>query len=192
MLEVSAAEEHGLAFGEPLILLLASVVGVAISRRLGLGSVLGYLAAGVVIGPIARLITGAQDIMQVAELGIVMFLFIIGLELKPSRLWAMRTDIFGFGFAQVVLTGAVLTAIFYIAGWRIEPAVIIGFGLAMSSTAFGMQVLTERSDLVTRYGQKATAVLLFQDLAIAPLLAIVPLLAPGRTQLGTGGTMAVL
>ena len=107
---LDASDGHGFAFAEPLILLFASVVGVALSRRLGLGSVLGYLAAGVVIGPVARLITGAQEIMQVAELGIVMFLFVIGLELKPARLWAMRTDIFGFGLAQVVVTGAVLTA----------------------------------------------------------------------------------
>jgi glutathione-regulated potassium-efflux system protein KefB len=183
---LDASDSPGLAFAEPLILLLASVVGVAISRRLGLGSVLGYLAAGVVIGPIARLITGAHEIMQVAELGIVMFLFIIGLELKPARLWAMRTDIFGFGLAQVVLTGAILTEIFHLSGWRIEPAIIIGFGLAMSSTAFGMQVLTERSDLVTPYGQKATAVLLFQDLAIVPLLAVVPMLAPGGARFGAG------
>ncbi len=184
---LDAPDDTGFIFAEPLILLLAAVVGVAISRRLGLGSVIGYLAAGVVIGPVARLITGSQQIMQVAELGIVMFLFIVGLELKPARLWAMRTDIFGFGLAQVLLTGAILTGIFHLAGWRIEPAIIIGFGLAMSSTAFGMQVLAERSDLVTPYGQKATAVLLFQDLAIVPLLAIVPMLAPGGTRFGTGG-----
>ena len=185
-------EAHGFAFAEPLILLFAAVVGVAVSRRLGLGSVLGYLAAGVVIGPVARLITGAQEIMQVAELGIVMFLFIIGLELKPARLWSMRTDIFGFGLAQVLFTGALLTAIFNLAGWRIETAVIIGFGLSMSSTAYGMQVLTERSDLVTHYGQKATAVLLFQDLAIVPLLAIVPMLAPGGGGVGAGGPTEIL
>jgi CPA2 family monovalent cation:H+ antiporter-2 len=178
-------EAHGFAFAEPLILLFAAVIGVAISRRLGLGSILGYLAAGVVIGPVARLITGAEQIMQVAELGIVMFLFIIGLELKPARLWSMRTDIFGFGFTQVMLTGALLTAMFNLVGWRIEPAIIVGFGLSMSSTAFGMQVLSERSDLITRYGQKATAVLLFQDIAIVPLLALVPMLAPGG-----GGSIA--
>src|ERR671916_439540 len=173
MEDIPGAAPHGFAFAEPLILLAAAVAGVAVPRRLGLGSVLGYLAAGVVIGPIARLITGAQEILQVAELGIVLFLFIIGLELKPARLWSMRTDIFGFGLAQVVVTGAVLTLFFSLAGWRIEPAIIIGFGLAMSSTAFGMQVMAERNELGTPYGQKATAVLLFQDLAIVPLLAIV-------------------
>ncbi len=187
MLEATDSAGHGFAFAEPLILLVASVVGVALSRRLGLGSVLGYLAAGVVIGPVAQLITGAEEIMQVAELGIVMFLFLIGLELKPARLWAMRADIFGFGLAQVVVTGAILAAGFNLVGWGIGPAVIVGFGLAMSSTAFGMQALSERGELVTRYGQKATAVLLFQDLAIVPLLAVVPLLAPGGTPFGAGG-----
>lgn len=175
------------AFAEPLILLFAAVVGVSISRRLGLGSVLGYLAAGVVIGPIARLITGTQDILHVAELGIVMFLFIIGLELKPARLWSMRTDIFGLGLLQVLITGAILTVAFYVSGWRIEPAVIIGFGLAMSSTALCMQVLAERNELTTPYGQRATAILLFQDLAIVPLLALVTLLAPGEASFASSG-----
>ena len=94
MLQASDAAGHGFPFYEPLILLLASVIGVAVSRRLKLGSVLGYLAAGVVIGPLAQLITGAEEIMRVAELGIVLFLFLIGLELKPARLWSMRADIF--------------------------------------------------------------------------------------------------
>src|SRR5882724_4961171 len=163
MLDASESASHGFAFSEPLILLIASVAGVALSRRLGLGSVLGYLAAGVVIGPVAQLITGADEIMRVAELGIVMFLFLIGLELKPARLWSMRADIFGFGLAQVLLTGIILAAVFSMIGWRLGPAIIVGFGLAMSSTAFGMQALTERGELVTPYGQKATAVLLFQD-----------------------------
>lgn len=187
MLQTADAAGHGFPFYEPLILLLASVIGVAISRRLGLGSVVGYLAAGVVIGPLAQLITGAEEIMQVAELGIVLFLFIIGLELKPARLWSMRADIFGFGLAQVVITGAILAGLFYLAGWRAGPAGIVGFGLAMSSTAFGVQALTESGQLVTPYGQKSTAVLLFQDLAIVPLLAVVPLAAPGGKPFGSGG-----
>ncbi len=193
MTEGADAAGAGLLFGEPLILLLASVVGVALSRQLGLGSVLGYLAAGVVIGPIARLITGAPEIMKVAELGIVMFLFLIGLELRPTRLWSMRGDIFGLGMAQVLVTGVVLTAIFHLVRWRLEPAIIIGFGLAMSSTAFGMQILTDRRELITPYGQKATAVLLFQDLAIVPLLAIIPLLSPGEdTAIFAGGPAALV
>lgn len=187
MLQTSDPAGHGFPFYEPLILLLASVIGVAVSRRLKLGSVVGYLAAGVVIGPLAQLITGADEIMQVAELGIVLFLFIIGLELKPARLWSMRADIFGFGLAQVVITGMILAGLFYLAGWRAGPAGIVGFGLAMSSTAFGVQALTESGELVTRYGQKSTAVLLFQDLAIVPLLAVVPLAAPGGKPFGSGG-----
>ena len=192
MLEASEAADYGFAFSEPLILLLASVIGVVISRRLGLGSVLGYLAAGVVIGPLARVITGAEDIMRVAELGIVMFLFLIGLELKPQRLWAMRKDIFGFGAAQVVVTGSILAALFAAVGWQFGPAIIVGFGLAMSSTAFGMQVLSERGELLTPYGQKSTAVLLFQDLAIVPLLAVVPLVAPGGAPFGAGGPWEIV
>jgi CPA2 family monovalent cation:H+ antiporter-2 len=192
MEDAAAPAVHGFAFAEPLILLAAAVVGVAISRRLGLGSVLGYLAAGVVIGPLARLITGAQEIMQVAELGIVLFLFLVGLELKPARLWSMRTDIFGLGLAQVVATGAILTGLFAAVGWRIEPAAIIGFGMAMSSTAFGMQVLAERNDLTTPYGQKATAILLFQDVAIVPLLALVQLLSPGGTSFASSGVPEIV
>jgi CPA2 family monovalent cation:H+ antiporter-2 len=187
MAEAGQTGGWGFAFAEPLILLIAAVVGVALSRRLGLGSVIGYLAAGVVIGPVLQLITGAPEILHVAELGIVLFLFIIGLELKPARLWSMRTDIFGLGLAQVAITGIILTALFSLAGWSIEPASIIGFGLAMSSTAFGMQILAERSELGTPYGQRATAILLFQDLAIVPLLALVPLLAPGDTGFATSG-----
>jgi monovalent cation:H+ antiporter-2, CPA2 family len=178
MLQDSEIAGYSIAFSEPLILLVAAVIGVAISRRLGLGSVLGYLAAGVVVGPIAQFITGAHEIMDVAELGIVCFLFIIGLELKPARLWSMRTDIFGLGLAQLLITGGLLTAVFVAMGWRAEPALIIGFGLAMSSTAFGMQALAERNELTTPYGQKAMAILLFQDIAIVPLLALVPILAP--------------
>jgi CPA2 family monovalent cation:H+ antiporter-2 len=183
---------YSFAFAEPLILLAAAVLGVALSRRLGLGSVLGYLAAGVVVGPVTRLITGATDILSVAELGIVLFLFIIGLELKPARLWSMRTDIFGLGLAQVLVTGAILTGVFSLAGWSIEPAIIIGFGLAMSSTAFGIQILSERNEVTSTYGQKATAVLLFQDLAVVPLLAIVPLLAPGGSAFASHGAAEVL
>src|SRR5687767_2788230 len=192
MADESHSALFGIAFAQPLILLLAAIIGVSISQRLGLGSVLGYLAAGVVIGPVARLITGAQDILQIAELGIVLFLFIIGLELKPARLWSMRVDIFGLGLVQVMVTGALLTAVFAMSGWRIEPAIIIGFGLAMSSTALCIQVLTERNELTTPYGQKATAILLFQDLAIVPLLALVALLAPGDAAFASSGLAEIV
>jgi CPA2 family monovalent cation:H+ antiporter-2 len=192
MLEQSGTAGYGIAFAEPLILLVAAVIGVAVSRRLGLGSVLGYLAAGAVVGPLARLVTGAAEIMHVAELGIVLLLFIIGLELRPARLWSMRTDIFGLGFAQLAVTGVLLTALFMAAGWRAEPALIIGFGLAMSSTAFGMQALTERNEMATPYGQKSVAILLFQDIAIVPLLAMVPILVSGGDAFASAGFAEVV
>jgi CPA2 family monovalent cation:H+ antiporter-2 len=188
----AADATHGFAFAEALILLAAAVIGVSISRRIGLGSVLGYLAAGVVIGPVAQLLTGARDLLQVAELGIVMFLFLIGLELKPARLWTMHRDIFGLGLAQVLVTGAVLTGLFAAAGWRFGPAAVLGFGFAMSSTAFAMQALAERSELMTPYGQKSIAILLLQDLAIVPLLVAVPLLAPAGDDVAGGGLVELL
>ena len=191
MLDAARSFMADFAFAEPLVMLIAAVVGVSISRRIGLGSVLGYLAAGVVIGPVLQLITGAQEIMHFAELGIVMFLFIIGLEFRPARLWSLRVEIFGLGLLQVLVTGALLTAAFDFAGWRIEPAIIIGFGLAMSSTALCMQVLAERNELLTAYGQKATAILLFQDIAIVPLLAVVALLAPGGSAMASSGVAEI-
>ena len=166
MAETAGGAADVVLFGEPLILLGAAVLAVPIFKRLGLGSVLGYLAAGVVIGPVARLITGPEEIFHVAELGVVFFLFIVGLELKPARLWQMRSDIFGLGAAQVIGTGIALTALFSLAGWRLEPAIIIGFGLAMSSTAFGMQILAEKNEMNAPHGRKAFSVLLFQDIAV--------------------------
>ncbi|HSG95287.1 MAG TPA: monovalent cation:proton antiporter-2 (CPA2) family protein, partial [Afifellaceae bacterium] len=187
MAEAESVTADVLLFGEPLILLGAAVLAVPIFKRLGLGSVLGYLAAGVVIGPIARLITGPEEIFHVAELGVVFFLFIVGLELKPARLWQMRSDIFGLGAAQVIGTGIALTALFSLVGWRLEPAIIIGFGLAMSSTAVGMQILAEKNEMNLPYGRKAFSILLFQDIAIIPLLAVVPLLAPASDGFATSG-----
>lgn len=164
-------------FSQPLLLLGGAVVAAPIFRKLGLGTVLGYLAAGVVIGPVLHLIGGSGDILAVAELGVVLLLFIIGLELKPSRLWTMRHDIFGLGTAQVVLTGLVLTALASSSGlleWR--GALVAGFGLALSSTAFALQLLGDYGDLNSAYGQRSFSILLFQDLAIVPLLAMVSVL----------------
>lgn len=165
-------------YTEPLMLLGGAVVAAPLFKRLGLGTILGYLAAGVLIGPIAQRITEGEQILHVAELGVVFLLFIIGLELKPSRLWQMRRDIFGLGSAQVVLTGAILSgliAFFGLLDWR--GSVITGFGMALSSTAFAMQILDENNDTNTRYGQRAFSILLLQDIAIVPLLALIPLLA---------------
>jgi CPA2 family monovalent cation:H+ antiporter-2 len=170
-------EPHTL-FSETLLMLGGAVVAAPIFKKLGLGTILGYLAAGVLVGPVLQLIRDGEEILGVAELGVVFLLFVIGLELKPSRLWQMRREIFGLGAAQVVLTGLALTGIVYLAElatW--QGSLIVGFGLALSSTAFALQILNENGDTNTRYGQTSFSMLLFQDLAIVPLLALIPLLA---------------
>eukprot|EP00913_Durusdinium_trenchii_P026907 g25242.t1 len=166
-----------------LLLLGGAVVAAPIFRKLGLGTVLGYLAAGVIIGPVLQRITDTQEVLHVAEFGVVFLLFIIGLELKPSRLWQMRGDVFGLGPAQVVATGVTLTALAYWAGLATWPgSLMIGFGLALSSTAFALQLLNDAGEMNSRYGQRAFSVLLFQDLAIVPLLALITILAPGTEE----------
>ncbi len=173
--------EPNALFTETILLLGGTVVSAPIFKRLGLGTVLGYLAAGVVIGPIFHGLTDGEQILTVAELGVVFLLFIIGLELKPSRLWDMRRDIFGLGTAQVMVTGLVLTAFAVLSGvldWR--GSIIAGFGLALSSTAFAMQILDDDGDVSTRYGQRSFSMLLFQDLAIVPLLALINILDTGK------------
>ena len=167
-------------FAAPLILIGAALVAVPVFKRLGLGSVLGYLIAGILVGPAAfGFFNDPAEIMHYAELGIVLFLFLIGLSLKPSRLWAMRRDIFGLGLAQIVVTAAA------IAGFGIQlfdlpwkGAVVAGVGLALSSTALVMQLLEEKNETQSLFGRKAFAILLMQDLAIVPLLALLPLLSP--------------
>ncbi|MFP5076005.1 monovalent cation:proton antiporter-2 (CPA2) family protein [Rhizobium sp. YIM 134829] len=164
--------------GQALLLLGGAVVAAPIFKKLGLGTVLGYLAAGVVIGPLLHQITEGEEILGFAELGVVFLLFVIGLELKLSRLWQMRRDIFGLGTAQVLATGGVLSMLIYGLGlldWA--GSLITGFGLSLSSTAFALQILDEKGDTNTRYGQRAFSVLLLQDLAIVPLLALIPLIA---------------
>lgn len=163
----------------PLILLTTAVVAVPLFKRLGLGSVIGYLAAGVAIGPSALgIFADPGSILHVAELGIVLFLFLIGLELEPSRLWAMRRDIFGLGSAQIVVGSIAIGGVIHLLGadWRI--AVVGGAGLALSSTAIVMQMLEERGETRTPTGEKSFAILLMQDLAIVPLLALLTLIAP--------------
>uniref|UniRef100_UPI0037C17817 monovalent cation:proton antiporter-2 (CPA2) family protein n=1 Tax=Elstera sp. TaxID=1916664 RepID=UPI0037C17817 len=163
-----------------VILLGAAVIAVPLAKRAGLGSVLGYLAAGIVIGPAALgLVTDVDAMLHVSEFGVVMLLFLIGLELKPSRLWVMRHTVFGLGGLQVVLTAALLTAVgHWVLGFALPIAVIGGFGLALSSTAFVLPMLAERDLLPTQTGRDGFAILLFQDLAIIPLIALLPLLAP--------------
>jgi monovalent cation:proton antiporter-2 (CPA2) family protein len=161
-------------------LLGAATIAVPITRRLGFGSVLGYLLAGIAIGPSGlRLISNVEEVSGISELGVVMLLFLIGLELRPQRLWIMRKTVFGLGTAQVVVTGAALAAICHFDGLGWRGSIVIGAGLALSSTAIVLPLLAERDLLGTRAGRDAFAVLLFQDLAFIPMVAIVPALAGG-------------
>jgi monovalent cation:proton antiporter-2 (CPA2) family protein len=159
-------------------LLAAAVLLVSLSRRLGLGSILGYLIAGLLIGPSGlRLVTDVESISEISELGVLMLLFIIGLELRLPRVWAMRRSVFGLGAAQVAVTGTVLGAAAYWAGVTWVGAAILGLGLALSSTAIVLPLLAERNLLALTSGRDSFAVLLFQDLASVPLIALVPALA---------------
>jgi monovalent cation:proton antiporter-2 (CPA2) family protein len=163
-----------------LALLAAATIAVPLTRRAGFGSVLGYLLAGIVIGPSGlRLVTTVSDIADIASLGVVMLLFLIGLELRPQRLWVMRRAVFGLGAAQVVATSAALAMLVHLAGLAWPAAAVLGTGLAMSSTAIVLPMLAERDLLQTRAGRDGFAVLLFQDLAFIPIVALVPLLADG-------------
>jgi len=160
---------------ESAIFLAAAVIAVPIFRRLGFGSVLGYLAAGLVIGPTGfALIGNVEDVMHFAEFGVVLLLFIIGLELRPQRLWTMRRRVFGFGTAQVLLSAGLLTMVALGLAVTVREAVLIGLVLALSSTAFALQILEENRDLTARYGRLGFSMLLFQDLAVIPLLAVIP------------------
>ena len=165
--------------GPAVALLTASVVAVPLFRKLGLGSVLGYLTAGLVIGPFGLgVITNPVAILHVAELGVVMFLFTIGLEMKPDKLWALRRDIFGLGLVQVLTCGALLSAVAHYLGGLSWPVAVIGaMGFVLSSTAVIMKMMDERGETATPAGQRAVSILLLEDLAIVPLLALVALFA---------------
>ena len=177
-----AAEANANDLTQVVVLLAAGVAAVPVFKRIGLGSVLGYLAAGLAIGPFGlALFSDAQAIIHVAELGVVMFLFIIGLEMQPSRLWGMRKDIFGLGAAQVLACMAALTAIGLSFGFPLIPSFVAGTGFVLTSTAIVMQMLQERNEMSTLKGQRIIAILLFEDLAIVPLLAIVALLGTSST-----------
>ncbi len=167
---------------ESLVYLSAALVCVPISRWLGFGSVLGYLAAGIVIGPFGlELISDVEHILHFAELGVVFLLFVIGLELQPSRLWVLRRMVFGLGASQFVVTAIVIAALAWLAGMAPLTAAIIGLVLALSSTAFVLQMLAEKKELLSSHGRAAFSILLFQDLVVIPLIALLPLLG------GSGG-----
>ena len=161
-----------------LIYLSAAVIAVPLSRALGLGSIIGYLAAGIAIGPWGLgLVTNVEDILHFAEFGVVLMLFLVGLELEPRRLWSLRRPIFGWGTAQVLACAAALFAAALVAGFDWKTALVAGLGLALSSTAIALQVMGERNLMSTGSGQAGFSILLFQDVAAIPILALLPLLA---------------
>ncbi len=177
-----------------IILLVATVIVVPIFQAIRLGAVPGFLVAGVIIGPSGfGLITKVGEIAHIAEIGVVLLLFVIGIELKPSRLWLMRRSVFGLGTLQVIVTGLVLGLIAYLL-FDIPPraAVLIGPSLALSSTAFVLQILIERKQLKSNYGRTSFAVLLLQDLAVVPLLALVPLLSVQKMTIGENIGLALI
>jgi glutathione-regulated potassium-efflux system protein KefB len=178
----------GLELGHVAALLAAGVVAVPLFRRLQLGSVLGYLAAGLIIGPFGvGLFKEPETILHVAEFGVVIFLFIIGLEMRPTRLWSLRKEIFGLGAAQVLGAGLLLTFTGMAAGLSAPVAFIAAMGFVLSSTAVIMQMLDERGEIASPQGSRAISILLLEDLAIVPLLAIVAVMASVMGLAGEGG-----
>ncbi len=177
-------DEHGFLY-QALIYLAAGVIAVPLFKKLGLGSVLGFLAAGMVIGPWGlKLVSKPEAVLHFAEFGVVLLLFLVGLELNPQRLWRMRRPIFGMGATQVIATIAAVAAIGWALGQRSTIAVVAGMGFAMSSTAIALATLQERRLLATPGGQAGFSVLLFQDLAVIPIALLLALLAPGATAAG--------
>ncbi|WP_031433937.1 monovalent cation:proton antiporter-2 (CPA2) family protein [Methylomarinum vadi] len=170
----------GQVFIDIFALLSAAVIAVPVFHHLGLGSVLGYLFAGIVLGPSAlAIIDNVDDIYHFAEFGVIFLLFLIGIEMKPARLWVMRRWVFGLGMAQIFVTGGLLTLAGLYLDLPLRSALIAGMGLALSSTAFGLQILSEKAELTSVTGRTAFSVLLMQDLAVLPLLVMVSLLGGG-------------
>ncbi|MFK4809675.1 monovalent cation:proton antiporter-2 (CPA2) family protein [Devosia sp. ZW T5_3] len=173
------AASHGIDLLPVVALLAAGVIAVPLFKRLGLGSVLGYLAAGLLLGPSGlEVINDPASVLHLAELGVVMFLFIIGLEMEPSRLWSLRKQILGLGVIQVAVCGLLLTGVGILLGFAPAVAFVFGMGFVLTSTAIVMQILGERGELSSDSGQRMVSILLLEDLAIVPLLAVVAILAP--------------
>lgn len=174
-----SSEAHSVSLLAPVILLAAAVIAVPIFKRIGLGSVLGYLTAGLLIGPFGfAFFSDSASILHIAELGIVMYLFVIGLEMQPSHLWGLRREIFGLGTLQITLSSLALTAVGLAFGFSWQVAFIGATGFVLTSTAIVMQLLGDRGDIAQPRGQKIVAILLFEDLLIVPLLAIVAFMSP--------------
>ena len=183
-----------LAFTEALALIALACLFVPLSRRFGLGSVIGYLVAGVAAGAVLRLSYAEhpEELLHFAEFGVVLFLFVIGLEFRPARLWELRATIFGRGLVQVAACGAVLGGAAYAFGLDWRAALIVGLGLALSSTALVMREIDEGGERRTPFGETAIAVLLFEDLAIVPLLLLVTLIAPTGDEMTLAGNAAAV
>ncbi|MCH7330365.1 monovalent cation:proton antiporter-2 (CPA2) family protein [Acinetobacter modestus] len=176
-----SSEAHSISLIAPVVLLAAAVIAVPIFKRIGLGSVLGYLIAGLVIGPFGfAFFHDSASILHIAELGIVMYLFVIGLEMQPSHLWSLRREIFGLGTLQIIACALALTGVGLLFGFKWQVAFIGAAGFVLTSTAIVMQLLGDRGDIAQPQGQKIVAILLFEDLLIVPLLAIVAFMAPNH------------
>ncbi len=183
--------EHTSWLTGTLVYLAAAVLAVPLAKFLGLGSIIGYLAAGILIGPWGlKFVTNPQDMLHFSEFGVVLMLFLVGLELEPRRLWSLRKPIFGWGSVQLFGSAALMAAVAVLAGldWRI--ALVASLGLAMSSTAIGLGVLNERSLMQTSSGQSVLSVALLQDVAAIPILALLPLLATAQAHAAGGGWIA--
>ena len=175
-----------------LIYLSAAVIAVPLSRALGLGSIIGYLAAGMAIGPWGiGLVSNVQDILHFAEFGVVLMLFLVGLELEPRRLWSLRRPIFGWGSAQMLGCTFAIGGVALLLGQSWQVALIAGLGLALSSTAIALQVMGERNLMPTASGQSAFSILLFQDVAAIPILALLPLLGSVSRESGADTNLAL-
>ena len=176
-----SSEAHSISLITPVVLLAAAVIAVSIFKRIGLGSVLGYLIAGLIIGPFGfAFFHDSTSILHIAELGVVMYLFVIGLEMQPSHLWGLRREIFGLGTLQIVACATALTGVGLLFGFTWQVAFIGAAGFVLTSTAIVMQLLGDRGDIAQPQGQKIVAILLFEDLLIVPLLAIVAFMAPNH------------
>lgn len=188
-----AAEAGGDELVRVVALLGAAVVAVPLFRRLGLGSVLGYLAAGLAIGPFGLgWFSEPQSILHFAEIGVVMFLFVVGLEMRPSHLWSLRRQIFGLGALQIAACTAALTGVGLAFGFPLPVSFVGGAGFVLTSTAIVMQLLGERGDIALPRGQKMVSILLFEDLLIVPLLALVAVMSPlAAQQQGTSRWAAI-
>ena len=176
-----SAEADSISLISPVILLTAAVIAVPVIKRLGLSSVLGYLIAGLIIGPFGlAFFYDSAAILHIAELGIVMYLFVIGLEMRPSHLWSLRKEIFGLGTLQIIACSIGLTGVGLVYGYSWQVSFVCAAGFVLTSTAIVMQLLGDRGDIAQPRGQKIVSILLFEDLLIVPLLAIVAFIAPNH------------